>query len=264
MDINVPGWRGRRLSALDLAQGTACAELDKCGAMTLPDFFDQVPKLRVRDPLAGLLGCAVDGELEYSYADAVRLTGHSCPTVAAAYWLCCLALAKLYPDTLPERGGVRVLFRDGARQGSIGVVAAVVQLLTGAAGSTGFKGLAGKFNRAGLIRFSPDLLLTLRFIRMDTGAAVDVAADLSQVPADPRLDLLLERCVGAEASEAEVRLFGELWQDRVKRLLLDVAHDPAVFIVRPVERRAGAVGPVAAGDDRGFRQPDFGGVRPPL
>lgn len=218
--------------------------------MTLPDFFDQVPTLRVRDPLAELLGCAVRGELEYTYADAVRLTGHSCPTVAAAYWLTYLALAQLYPDSLPQRGGIRVLFRDGARSGSTGVVAAVVQLLTGAAGSTGFKGLAGRFNRAGLIRFSPDLLLSLRFIRIDTGAAVDAAADLSLVPADPELEPLLGRCVGGEASAAEVQRLGALWQGRVRRLLIDLAHDTAVYIVRPVDKRQGGPRSGAAGESR--------------
>jgi hypothetical protein len=205
--------------------------------MKLLDFFDQVPKLRVRDPLAELLGCAEGGELEYGYADAVQLTGHSCPTVAAAYWLTWLSLARLYPDCLPERGGVRVEFQDGARSGSTGVVATVVQLLTGAAGSTGFKGLAGRFNRAGLMRFSPDLLLTLRFTRIDNGDAVDAAADLSLAPPDPALEPLLARCVHGHASADERRRLGELWQGRVKLLLLDLAHDPGVYVVRPAERR---------------------------
>lgn len=55
--------------------------------MNLHSFFGQVPTLRMQDPLARLLGGADNGILEYSYADAVKLAGHSCPTVAAAYWL---------------------------------------------------------------------------------------------------------------------------------------------------------------------------------
>lgn len=205
--------------------------------MSLPDFFEQVPLLRVQDPLAELLGSAEGGVLVYGYADAVRLTGHSCPTVAAAYWLTWRALALLYPDRLPERGGVRVEFQEGARSGSTGVVAAVVQLLTGAAGSSGFKGLGGRFNRAGLIRFAPHLLLSLRFTRLDNGEAVDAAADLSQVPPDPALEPLLARCVRGEGSADELQRLGLLWQARVRRLLLERADDPAVFILRPVERR---------------------------
>lgn len=205
--------------------------------MELCSFFQSVPRLRVRDPLAELLGCARGGVLEYGFADAVRLTGHSCPTVAAAYWLTWLSLKRLYPNALPERGGIRVEFQQGTRSGSTGVVAAVVQLLTGAAGSSGFKGLHGRFNRAGLIRFSPDLLLMLRFTRLDTGDAVDASADLALVPADPALEPLLDKCVQGRASVEERRAFGEAWQRRVKQLLFDAAHDPAVYIVRPAGRR---------------------------
>jgi hypothetical protein len=145
--------------------------------MKLPSFFDQVPLLRVRDPLAEVLGCAEGGVLEYSYADAVRLTGHSCPTVAASYWLTWRSMQELYPTELPVRGGVKVEFREDARIGSTGVVACVVQMLTGAAGSSGFKGVAGRFGRAGLIRFSPGLPLSLRFTRLDNGAQVNCCSD---------------------------------------------------------------------------------------
>ena len=55
-------------------------------AEALPDFFAAVPAIVVADPLAALLGAAEGGRLEYRYADAVRLAGHSCPTVAGA-WL---------------------------------------------------------------------------------------------------------------------------------------------------------------------------------
>lgn len=51
--------------------------------MRHPEFFDAVPPLRLRDPLAAFLGAAEEGVLEYRYIDAVRLAGHSCPTVAA-------------------------------------------------------------------------------------------------------------------------------------------------------------------------------------
>jgi len=212
--------------------------------MKLPEFFDEVPRLRVHDPLAELLGCAEGGVFEYGYADAVRLTGHSCPTVAAAYWLTWRALRELFPHELPVRGGVKVEFRDDARVGSTGVVAAVVQMLTGASGSSGFKGVAGRFARAGLLRFQPDLPLSLRFTRLDNGMAVDAAADLTLPAADPRLDELLERChKGSADADALVEL-GRLWQQRVKQLLIDLAYDNGVFVVRPVLRRAGV--PVSA------------------
>ena len=77
-----------------------------------PAFFDQVPRLTVRDPLADFLGAAEGGVLEYGYADAVRLAGHSCPTVAGAWLMTRAALARLHPGAVPRRGGIRVELRQ--------------------------------------------------------------------------------------------------------------------------------------------------------
>lgn len=208
--------------------------------MNLPTFFDEVPRLRVQDPLARLLGCNDDGQLEYGFGDAVRLTGHACPTVASAYWLTYLALEHLYPRQLPQRGGIKVEFRDDARSGSIGVMATVVQMLTGAAGSSGFKGLGGRFGRAGLIRYKPDLLTMLRYTRLDNQDAVDASVDMAQVPSDPALEGLLARFAAGKTTDEEEREFGRLWQQRVRHLLLDCARDASVFQLRPVKRQVAA------------------------
>ena len=79
--------------------------------MPYPAFFDLVPRMRMHDPLAEFLGAFEGGIVEYAYIDAVRLAGHSCPTVAGAYWLTRQALLALYPDALPERGGCKVFCR---------------------------------------------------------------------------------------------------------------------------------------------------------
>jgi hypothetical protein len=211
--------------------------------MRFPAFFDAVPRLRVHDPLAAILGSVEDGVFEYGYADVVSFAGHSCPTVAGTYWLTWLALARLYPHSLPQRGGIRVEFRDNTRDGSTGVVASVVQMLTGAAGDCGFKGIAGRHSRVGLQQFSPDLPLSLRFSRLDNGAAVDAGADLHLPPPDAALSALLRRCASGAADVHELSELGTRWQQRVKHLLLDLAHDPGVFLVRPVERRPVAPSP---------------------
>ncbi len=208
-------------------------------AMRLPDFFDRVPGLTVHDGLAETLGAAEGGILEYGYADAVRLAGHSCPTVAGAYWLTLRALSALYPNSLPERGGVRVAFRGDVRQGVNGVVACVVQLLTGAADESGFKGLFGRHARSGLQHFAPDLPMALRFTRIDTGAAVDAEADLAMLPQDPELIELLGRCGHRRCDDASLLRLGELWQRRVEHLLLDLAYDDGVFVIRPCAPAAG-------------------------
>lgn len=203
--------------------------------MQFPDFFDQVPRLVVQDPLAALLGAAEGGRLGYGYADAVKLAGHSCPTVATAYVLGHRTLGLLYPDAIPERGGVRVELADHLEAGVTGVIASVLTLLTGAAPSGGFKGIGGRFSRRDLQRFGVELPLMLRLTRLDTGAAVDAGADTARVPADPELPGLMQRCLGGAADAEEQRRFASLWQDRVRRLLLDHWDDPEVFPVRPAE-----------------------------
>jgi hypothetical protein len=105
------------------------------------------PTVTLRDLLAAFLGASKAGLITYGYADAVKLAGHSCPTVAGAYLMVRKGLSWLYADELPERGGIEVHMRDGREQGTTGVIATVAQLLTGAASETGFGGIGvgGRF-----------------------------------------------------------------------------------------------------------------------
>jgi hypothetical protein len=66
---------------------------------------------------------------------------------------------------------------------------------------------------------------------LDTGAAVDAGADLSPVPTDPDLPGLMQRCLDGSADPTERQRFAELWQERVKRLLLEHWDDEQVFTV---------------------------------
>ena len=60
----------------------------------------------------------------------------------------------------------------------------------------------------------------------------DAAARVDRVPASPELGPLLQRCLAGIADASEQREFGRLWQDRVRRLLLEHGEDRAVFVVR--------------------------------
>jgi hypothetical protein len=202
--------------------------------MNYPDFFDSVPQIKMHDPLADFLGAVNDGVIEYRYIDVVKLAGHSCPTVASAYWMTYQALQALYGNDLPERGAIRVEFREGSLTGVTGVVANVISMLTGATHDTGFKGIAGHFDRRNLLFFGADVPLEIRFMRLDTGAQVDVAANVRQVPSNPEMPVLMQRSLSGEASVEEAQRFGALWQERVRCILLDHGADPEVFIVRRV------------------------------
>ncbi|TRZ66442.1 MAG: hypothetical protein D4S02_06870 [Rhodocyclaceae bacterium] len=200
--------------------------------MQYPDFFDAVPTIRLRDPLADFLGAVDGGIIEFSYLDAVKLAGHSCPTVASAYWLTRQALRALYGEDLPERGGVRVEFAADVADGVAGVIANVVSMLTGAAGAGGFKGLAGQFERRALLSFNADIPFEVRYTRLDGHGQVDAAAELGRVPANPETGVLMRRCLSGAADVVELRRFGVLWQERVRSILLDHGEDAAVFSCR--------------------------------
>ncbi|MDD5249014.1 MAG: hypothetical protein PHY45_08515 [Rhodocyclaceae bacterium] len=199
---------------------------------TFPDFYAAAPVVTMRDPLAAFLGAAADGIIDYRYEDAVRLAGHSCPTVASAFVMVRAALKALYGEELPRRGEIGVDLRDARDSGVTGVIAAVATLITGAADAGGFKGLGGRFARCQRLAFGRDIPGTMRLTRLDSGAAATVAARLDGIPGDPRMGALLPRCLDGSATAAEAALFGELWQARVRCLLLDHADDPAVVLVQ--------------------------------
>lgn len=202
--------------------------------MNYPQFYDLAPEITLRDPLAELLGACKNGLITYRYSDAVRLAGHSCPTVAGAYLMVRRALQALYREDLPERGGLRIRFAASLDDGACGVNANVVGLLTGAAGRGGFKGLGRSFRRQDTMYFGCAVEGEVQFERMDGGGVVAVNAHLHHVPAEPDCDRLLKRILIGEASPEEAGVFGFLWQDRVRRMLIDHADDPRLFSVREV------------------------------
>ncbi len=199
--------------------------------MAYPAFFDQVPAITVHDGLAAFIGAADDGLLTYRYVDAVRLAGHSCPTVAGAYLLVRRALQLLYPDQMPQRGEVAVQFSAPLEEGVTGVIANVASLITGAAGAGGFKGIGGRHCRMGLLDFGRAFDGVARFERKDNGAAVQLGMASGRVAADARTMPLLQKAMAGTASVEEVREFGRLWQERVRKMLLDHADDPDLIFM---------------------------------
>ncbi|HET6632417.1 MAG TPA: hypothetical protein VFG73_06900 [Rhodanobacteraceae bacterium] len=192
-----------------------------------------MPALRLRDPLAQLLGASADGLIDYHYADAVRLAGHSCPTVAGAWLTARTGLKALYGDEVPERGGVAVFLPQPEDEGVSGVVGQVLTLVTGAAGRNGFHGLGGQHVRKDLLQFAQPVVAA-RLRRLDTGDTVEVQLDIRPVPAEPAQAALAQAVIRRGAGAAQHREFGRLWQERVRRLLLEHADDPAVVRARPI------------------------------
>jgi hypothetical protein len=118
-------------------------------------------------------------------------------------------------------------------------MAQVIGHLTGAAGDTGFRGLGGRFARAGLLTFHPEApaLATFELQRTDTRAAVRVSYSPDSVPPAPEMR---QAMAGALAGDPEAGAsFRRLWLDRVRRIL--EARDRVVEVtalgVRQGERR---------------------------
>lgn len=69
----------------------------------------------------------------------------------------------------------------------------------------------------------------LRFIQRESLINVDVSVDLSKITIQRDLKMLMQKCLGGDSSEEENQLFGRMWQERVRRLLLEHGEDPDVF-----------------------------------
>ena len=204
--------------------------------MNIPEFFERAPVITMRDPLADFLGASDGGLLDYRYIDAVRLAGHSCPTVAGAYLMARAALRALYPDGPAERGGVEVLIPGPESEGVNGVIGQVFTLITGAAGANGFHGIAGRYTRLSLLRFSDfGEHAAVRVRRRDTGASVTVELDLARIPAPANLRALLGGALDPAATAEQRAAFARAWQERVQRLL-EHADDADVIRLTRLDR----------------------------
>ena len=139
------------------------------------------------------------------------------------------ALARLYPAQMPQRGEVRVELRERQDDGVAGVVASVAALVTGAAGSGGFKGLAGRHARRDLLAFGVPMRGQLRVTRLDTGAAAEVSHHPDAVPRPPLLKALMLAALAPQSEPTARNAFAKAWQDWVRAILIEHADDPALI-----------------------------------
>ncbi len=195
-------------------------------------FYEEVESIKLKDPLAYILGALDEGEpFVFTYGDAVKLAGHSCPAIAGAYKLTAKALKFLYGEELPVRGEIRVLIKGDPTQLSYGPQSQVISLITGASGVTGFKGLGGRYSRFNKLVFdSKDFQYsTFIFQREDTERAVKVVYNPSAIEQPRELNELAPRVLGQLATEQEKERFIELWQERIRKILLEDENYPGLF-----------------------------------
>ena len=189
-------------------------------------FYDDVEPIKLRDPLAVFLG-AIDEKEEFifTYADAVKLAGHSCPAVSGAYKITGKALEALYGSQTPVRGEISVRVLGSVHHGANGPISQVISLITGAAPETGFAGLSGEFARKDKLVFDeaneePNAFI---FTRDDNKRRVKVTYHPEKVPQKEDMSGLFMKCVSGTATEKEKEKFKELWQAKVRAVLFEEA-----------------------------------------
>jgi formylmethanofuran dehydrogenase subunit E len=205
--------------------------------MNYPKYYDEVDSITLYDPLAQILGTFDDGLIQFKYMQVVKSAGHSCPTVAGAYLITLAGVNALYPqdedenaeEILPVRGHIKVEFKEALTDGVAGVIGNVISQITGATDKSGFKGLNGNFARHGLMDYNSDIKSSARFTRIDNLGkkvkSVDVFYDASSVGGNPKMQPLMQKVMMNQASQEEAKEFGELWQERVKKILIDNKED---------------------------------------
>lgn len=187
--------------------------------MKYPSFFDTIETITLYDPLSEVLGAFEDGKITFGYQDVVKSAGHSCPTMAGAYLMIREGLKALYPHTIPERGSVKVFFKQNQDEGTTGVIANAFSLITGATDNWGFKGLGGKYVRKDLMVFNATIPLQVRLMRMDTEVYVDIAYNPNMIEIDPIMQPLMQKILTGVLSAEEKVTFSDLWQGRVAKIL---------------------------------------------
>ena len=68
----------------------------------------------------------------------------------------------------------------------------------------------------------------IRFERIDQARAVDADYHPEQVPPDENMPMLLQGLLARHASTEDQAAFSAMWQDRVRRILIDHFDDPAL------------------------------------
>lgn len=198
--------------------------------------------IRVRDPLAEVLGMVPEGEpLVVRFEDVAKAAGHACPAVAGAYRSTQIALERLYSDGYPVRSDIAVTVGGEPDDHGLGPMANVIRHITGAADETGFVGFGGFGGRENLLSFGPvdGPGRAFRFERTDTDDAVVVSFDPASTGVDPEDGggaplQTLSAVVSGEAAAEEREAFHEQWHGRVQRIL-DAPAEGGPFTVDDAE-----------------------------
>ncbi|MEK6714949.1 MAG: FmdE family protein [Candidatus Omnitrophota bacterium] len=187
-------------------------------------FYEDAAPIKLREPLGEFLGALPEGEeLVFTYVDAVKFAGHSCPAVSGAYKITQKALEALYGRDIPIRGEINVKVLGSVEHGANGPISQVITFITGAAPETGFAGLGGKFVRKNKLFFDEknEEANTFIFTREDTKKSVKITYHPERLPQKDEMPGLFTKCIVQTASKEQKEKFQKLWQERVRAVLFE-------------------------------------------
>jgi hypothetical protein len=149
-------------------------------------------------------------------------------TPGASAFVCCRkALGRLYEGEIPDRGDVSVTVHARPDDEVFGVIGDIFGYITGARGSTGFKGLDGKFCRRDLLAYSDGvgaLHGSFTFARLDNSKKVNARIqreNFPTVPGQDELENLMRKALQGNISHDDGHKFQDLWMERVRAIVLD-------------------------------------------
>ncbi len=179
------------------------------------DFYSEVEPIRIRDPMAVMVGSTTDDTLEIRLTNVGMYVGHICPGVAGAYRLTQLALEALYGKETPVRGEIRVTANAPS------VALDVASYITGARAFYGCE----EANRNALavdddLGREDDFVVV--FQRKDTDKAVK-ATFHKHFLLSSELKALKKKIVENKATHEEQKHFKEIFQEKVKETVI---HSP--------------------------------------
>ncbi len=187
----------------------------------------------MRDALIELVGCA-SGPIPYYYEEAVKLSGHSCMIVAAAWTMTRVALEELYQNgELPVRGQIAIKMPGAEDEWNIGVFGEVMTFITGASPKTGFSGsIFAKGNPLSIRQNkmvyteepvgTPPPKMKFIFTRIDTGKSVATSWNIMLVQPPTNEKILAKpayELASGTATTEEAETFNKNWNDAAEFLL---------------------------------------------
>ncbi len=197
------------------------------------DYITQTPPIMMRDPLIELVG-QIDEAIPYYYEEAVKLSGHSCMIVAAAWTITREALEVLYPgDEVPVRGQIAIEMPGAEDEWNIGVFGEVMAYITGASPKTGFSGSIFARGEPLTVRKNKMVYteepvgtappkMEFIFTRTNTGKSVAVSWNITLVQPPTNEKLLAEpahNLASGTATAEEAAKFIQDWNDAAAFLL---------------------------------------------